>query len=60
MLLVVVVGGDIGLELGDEVGGQGSVGIIGVIADGIVGVVIGGDDVGGMVVAVEETLIVNF
>lgn len=59
----VMVGGDNGLELGDSVGGQGSsTGVVGVV-DGGVGVVVGGVPGvvdGGVVVAVVETLMVNF
>nr|GEV27295.1 hypothetical protein [Tanacetum cinerariifolium] len=42
---VVLVGGDVGLVLGDDVGGQGSLGVMGVIGGGV-GVVVGGGDVG--------------
>ncbi|KAI3827371.1 hypothetical protein L1987_01444 [Smallanthus sonchifolius] len=64
----VEVGGDDGLELGEEVGGQGSVGRVGVVVGGdagVIGAVDGGLAVGGEAgvvgaVAEAETLMVNF
>ncbi|GJZ03636.1 hypothetical protein Tco_0536911 [Tanacetum coccineum] len=65
----VMVGGEVGLELGDEVGGQGSVGVMGGLGviDGGVGVAVGGGDVGvigvvdgGVAVELAETIMVNF
>lgn len=73
---VTTVGGDDGLELGDEVGGQGTSGVVGEIVggdagvvgadNGGVGMVVGGDAGvvgvadGGVVEASAETLMVNF